>query len=189
MVPVLREFCCPLLNGVDTGKYAVPRPEGDIFSQRLARLSWPRVLFSISLILDFRDQQCKLQRLHDQQTDFNGDFLQPYSQDQPFPDSALMDENDFTAFSQNTAVTPAHNGSVAPTSSTDLVRRSRNQLVGPQHLVQQEQWNVQHGNMNGQPQQPGEEDENELVMKVQAAKRDAQGKRKQIPPFVQKLSR
>ena len=34
-----------------------------------------------------------------------------------------------------------------------------------------------------------EEDEAELDMKVQAAKRDAQGKRKQIPPFVQKLSR
>ena len=34
-----------------------------------------------------------------------------------------------------------------------------------------------------------EEDEQELDMKVQLAKRDAQGKRKQIPPFVQKLSR
>lgn len=34
----------------------------------------------------------------------------------------------------------------------------------------------------------GEEDEQDLDMKVAMAKRDAQGKRKQIPPFVQKLS-
>ena len=34
-----------------------------------------------------------------------------------------------------------------------------------------------------------EEDEEDLETKVALAKRDAQGKRKQIPPFVQKLSR
>jgi heat shock transcription factor len=34
-----------------------------------------------------------------------------------------------------------------------------------------------------------EEDEQDLDVKVALAKKDAQGKRKQIPPFVQKLSR
>lgn len=40
--------------------------------------------------------------------------------------------------------------------------------------------------MNGQNE---DDDEQDLDRKVQLAKRDAQGKRKQIPPFVQKLSR
>jgi heat shock transcription factor len=37
--------------------------------------------------------------------------------------------------------------------------------------------------------QNDDENEQELEKKVALAKRDAQGKRKQIPPFVQKLSR
>ena len=48
-------------------------------------------------------------------------------------------------------------------------------------------------NDNGQPEvQPGEEwmnDEEEVERRAQIAKRDAQTKRKQIPPFIQKLKR
>jgi heat shock transcription factor len=42
---------------------------------------------------------------------------------------------------------------------------------------------------NNVPGQYEDEDETELERRVAAAKKDAQGKRKQIPPFVQKLSR
>lgn len=127
----------------------------------------------------------------EQQTDFNTDFLQPFSQDQTFSDPSLGGGTNLSPFAQNAASAPTYGHNLGPVPSTDLVRRSRNQLlVGPQNAVQQEQWNGQgSSSMNGQQQQPAEEDENELDVKIQAAKQDAQGKRKQIPPFVQKLSR
>ena len=73
----------------------------------------------------------------------------------------------------------------APTSQ-ELVRRTRNQQLAPQN-GQQELWNgYNNNNMTGQHD---DEDEAELERRVAAAKKDAQGKRKQIPPFVQKLRR
>jgi heat shock transcription factor len=64
-----------------------------------------------------------------------------------------------------------------------LVRRNPNQQLAPRR-----------GQWDGYPsptQQQWEtmDDEDELEQKVAIAKKDAQSKRKQIPPFVQKLSR
>lgn len=64
-----------------------------------------------------------------------------------------------------------------------LVRRNPNQQLAPRR-----------GQWDGYPsptQQQWEnvDDEDELEQKVAIAKKDAQAKRKQIPPFVQKLNR
>jgi heat shock transcription factor len=101
------------------------------------------------------------------------DFTNTFPTDQIFSDSAFADA--LQAPPQNVG----YNTMAVPTSSTDLVRRGRVQNG------QQEQW-VGASNLVGQNQ---EEDEEDLETKVALAKRDAQGKRKQIPPFVQKLSR
>lgn len=123
-------------------------------------------------------------------TDFsNFDFSQPYNQDQTFSDATFAQSNNDFSYPQNTAQAPAYGSPPAlPTApSTDLVRRTRNPQLAPQQAPQQqEQWNGGTGTMTGQGD---EETEQDLDMKVQLAKRDAQGKRKQIPPFVQKLSR
>ena len=121
-----------------------------------------------------------------QNTDFgNFDFSQ-YPIDQSFQDASLNDPNVFAA-GLNASQAPAYGSNLAPVApSTDLVRRARNHQLAPQATQQQEQWNGGYNNMSGQ-----NDDENELELekKVAMAKRDAQGKRKQIPPFVQKLSR
>lgn len=124
--------------------------------------------------------------------DYSGfDFSQPFNADQSFSDPTFAPSNDYS-YLQNTAQPAAYGNSLqvpAASPSTDLVRRAPSQQVVSQ---QQEQWNGQQAgyggsNMNGR--QAEEEDEQDLDRKVQLAKRDAQGKRKQIPPFVQKLSR
>lgn len=130
-------------------------------------------------------------------SDFNNfDVSQPYTSDPAFSEPPMTASNDF-AQTYNASQPPTYGSNLAPAPapSTDLVRRARNQQLAPQngqHQLQ-EQWNgsggggsASLGNTNGQPEV---EDEQELDMKVQMAKRDAQGKRKQIPPFVQKLSR
>lgn len=75
----------------------------------------------------------------------------------------------------------------APTSiSSQLVRRNPNQQLTTRGRT----W--QDGAPAGMHQTAGawdDEDEAELEQKAMAAKRDAVAKRKQIPPFVQKLSR
>ena len=121
-----------------------------------------------------------------QNTDFgNFDFSQ-YPIDQSFQDPSLSDPNAFAA-GLNASQAPAYGNSLAPVApSTDLVRRARNHQLAPQATQQQDQWNGGYNNMSGQND---DENEQELEKKVALAKRDAQGKRKQIPPFVQKLSR
>ncbi|RMY46522.1 hypothetical protein D0865_09230 [Hortaea werneckii] len=119
----------------------------------------------------------------------NFDFSQHFNPDQSqnFNDPIFSPNNDF-AYLQNTSQPAAYGGNVtAPASaSTDLIRRPRGQqLAVPGSAQQQEQWNGGFGGMNGQNE---DDDEQDLDRKVQLAKRDAQGKRKQIPPFVQKLS-
>jgi heat shock transcription factor len=99
-------------------------------------------------------------------------FSAPYAVDQTFPDTSFVDN-----LGQSQPL--RYNTNILPNSSTDLVRRTPNQNG------QQEQWN---GVLDA-TEQSQEEDEEDLNMKVAMAKRDAQGKRKQIPPFVQKLSR
>jgi heat shock transcription factor len=106
-------------------------------------------------------------------TDYSAfSFSNPYAVDQTFPDASFVEN-----LGQNQPL--RFNPNIPPSSSTDLVRRAPNQNG------QQEQWN---GVLDG-TEQSQEENEEDLNMKVAMAKRDAQGKRKQIPPFVQKLSR
>ena len=65
-----------------------------------------------------------------------------------------------------------------------LVRRNPNQQLAP--APRRNQWDE----FLGPPQQwEAVDDEEELEQKAAVAKKDAQAKRKQIPPFVQKLSR
>ena len=112
----------------------------------------------------------------------NFDFSNPLPGDQTFAQPAF-DNNDFS-FNLNTAQQPTYGSNLNAPPSTELVRRARNQQLAPQN-GQQELWNGVN-NMTGQYD---DEDEAELERRVAAAKKDAQGKRKQIPPFVQKLSR
>jgi heat shock transcription factor len=128
-----------------------------------------------------------------QNQDFNFDFSQ-FPPDQSYQTPALNDLNSF-AVSLNSSQAPTYGSNIAPTApppSTDLIKRSRDQQLAPQNTAQQEQWNGCAGtnkSTNGMTDQAEEEDEVELGRRVTEAKRDAQGKRKQIPPFVQKLSR
>jgi heat shock transcription factor len=128
-----------------------------------------------------------------QTTDFGNFDFQQYPIDQSFQDPSLNDPNAF-AVGLNASQAPSYGNNLAPVApSTDLVRRARNHQLAPQQ--QQEQWNgsynpnnsnTNNSNMSGQND---DENEQELEKRVALAKRDAQGKRKQIPPFVQKLSR
>jgi heat shock transcription factor len=114
-----------------------------------------------------------------------GDFNTNFSPDQTFADpSSFPNDNDLFA-GLTTPTQPTYNTSTTPQApSTDLVRRSRNTQLAPH--TGQEQWNG--GSANAMTGQNEEEDEETLTMKVAMAKKDAQGKRKSIPPFVQKLS-
>lgn len=120
-----------------------------------------------------------------QNLDFsNFDFTQ-FPIDQSYQDASLSDANIY-ANAINGSQAPTYGSNLtAVTPSTDLVRRTRNNQLAP-HSAQQEQWN---GYNTSTMQGSGDEDEQELERKVALAKKDAQGKRKQIPPFVQKLSR
>lgn len=126
-----------------------------------------------------------------QSTPENADFsnfdFNSYPTEHPYTDTTFPDTTNY-----NNALSVSHpqafGSTIAPAPSTDLVRRTRNQQLAP-HNGQQDQWTG--GAYGGQGNMPSQEEESErdLDMKVALAKRDAQGKRKQIPPFVQKLSR
>ncbi|KAK5115893.1 hypothetical protein LTR62_000349 [Meristemomyces frigidus] len=123
----------------------------------------------------------------------NYDFTQPFNAEQPLSDQSTaipQDINDF-AYLQNTAQQPLYGSALAPASvpaqSTDLVRLPRRQPFVPPHEQEQQQW-ANAGATGNMGATVSDEDEQDLDTKVALAKRDAQGKRKQIPPFVQKLS-
>lgn len=126
-------------------------------------------------------------------TDFtNFDFSNPMPTGLEDPNSAFNVNNNFN-YALNNAQPPIYGGNniAQPVSSTELVRRSQNQQLAPQTRVQPDQWNGL-GSTNAQVQnadQVDDEDEQELDRRVALAKKDAQGKRKNILPFVQKLSR
>ena len=86
----------------------------------------------------------------------------------------------------STSQAPTYPPAVAPPSN-QLVRRNTNQQVA--RTPQRNQWS----NFANQPDRVWEdmehEEEQDLDQKAAIAKKDAQAKRKQIPPFVQKLSR
>lgn len=124
----------------------------------------------------------------DNPNDFSNFDFSNLSNDQSYADPNNFDPNAFS-YNLNTNQPQTYGGSnFAPTASTELVRRSRNQQgVPPNQGQNQDAWAASGyaGNMNGPAE---EEDEQDLDAKVALAKKDAQGKRKQIPPFVQKLS-
>jgi heat shock transcription factor len=105
-----------------------------------------------------------------------------------YTDSSLYENgiyNDANGVSQN-------DGTGLPTEaasySRQLVKRSMNQQLAQRARTP---WDSFGGDIVGQ-QPPGWEntdDDEDLESKALLAKRDAQSKRKQIPPFVQKLSR
>jgi heat shock transcription factor len=117
----------------------------------------------------------------------NDQFLQwgqnpPPNANQQYPD---LD-------SYNNAIHGANPASAHP-ASNQLARRSTNHLVS--RMPQYEDSNQVHlpdqsggsaGDQDGSRLRPSEAD---LEQKAQIAKKDAQAKRKQIPPFVQKLRR
>lgn len=123
--------------------------------------------------------------------DFNNanfDFSTSFA-DSSFAPPALDENNQFAATFDSAQ--PQTLTASAP--STDLVRRAKNQQLatagGGNQIsgAHQEGWNgTGYNNMTGNGQ---EESETELEAKVALAKREASGKRKQIPPFVMKLSR
>ena len=80
--------------------------------------------------------------------------------------------------------------STAPNPSAyagQLVRRNQNQQLTARRPV----WDpfASEGNANQQVGWDNTDDDEELEQKALLARKDAQAKRKQIPPFVQKLSR
>ncbi|KAF2841404.1 hypothetical protein M501DRAFT_929319 [Patellaria atrata CBS 101060] len=70
--------------------------------------------------------------------------------------------------------------------SNQLVRRNQNNQVARGHFTNPSEW--QDTNNPIIPQSDFDEDEEQLEQKALEAKKEAQRKRKQIPPFVQKLS-
>lgn len=128
-------------------------------------------------------QQYQYQQMPDNPDFSNFDFTNTFPTDQTFTDPSLADANNNFATAFN-ASQPQTYGNIAQAPSTDLVRRARNQQLAPQSGYQ-EQWNGGMGNTTN----PEDDDIEELKRRAEIAKNEARGKRKQIPPFVQKLSR
>lgn len=82
-------------------------------------------------------------------------------------------------------------GPVASSSNQLARRQQANQLVARNHGYDQAPTTYSDPNANAGPGESGPWGESleELYQRAFAAKREAQAKRKQIPPFVQKLSR
>ncbi|OJJ43989.1 hypothetical protein ASPZODRAFT_72335 [Penicilliopsis zonata CBS 506.65] len=125
----------------------------------------------------------------------NDQFLQwgqnsaPSIANPSFPDTAPF--NNLSAISSNQDIPPvsAPASGVPPVPSNQLARRQpTNQLVSRNRLFDQPAANFpDHGGGNGESGAWGETLE-ELYARALEAKKEAQAKRKQIPPFVQKLS-
>lgn len=110
-----------------------------------------------------------------------------------FPDNSTYDPNLYTTFNGSAQQQNAQGGNSNQTSN-QLVRRNTNHQLAARNGQQvQDPWEQDFAMTAGQGQQPGwenaDDDEEELEQKALIAKREAQAKRKQIPPFVQKLSR
>lgn len=81
-----------------------------------------------------------------------------------------------------------NDGSAASADSNpgQLVRRNPNQQLAARGSTP---WDAFNNNGQQPGWEPAEEEDEELEQKAMLARKDAQSKRKQIPPFVQKLSR
>lgn len=115
----------------------------------------------------------------------------PGTGNMPGFDPALYEGMDFAG---NMSQPPTHNrvvsldglGGSPDISSNQLVRRNPNQQLAARG---QTAWDTFNQNQSGAWETAGTDDDEELARKAEIAKKDAQAKRKQIPPFVQKLSR
>lgn len=112
-----------------------------------------------------------------------------------YSDPTAYDSNIYSA-AANAAQPQIYGANIAPAplpQSNQLVRRNTNQqLAARRGGHQQDHWNVFGNNPGPTPDRAWEnmdEDERELDQRAAVAKKDAQAKRKQIPPFVQKLWR
>lgn len=115
----------------------------------------------------------------------NDQFLQ-WGQD---PSNATSDAS-FSDTSYNTGTYPTAVPTGSAAISNQLARRQPNQLVSRNRGYEQAPTYVDHtGNAGDGESGAWEESLDELNQRAEVAKREAQEKRKQIPPFVQKLSR
>lgn len=121
----------------------------------------------------------------------NDQFLQWSQNLQNEPQSNLAFNNDpnfysQSGFSSTTGVQVPNQLVKAPTGQLVTRQRVNNEVNGAQ-------WTPERGNNgnNGSPQREGAEEDDLPTLQAKAleAKKEAQAKRKQIPPFVQKLSR
>lgn len=108
-----------------------------------------------------------------------------------YPDPSLYDSNMYTTNTNGSI--PQVSGTNLPTDpatySGQLVKRNTNQQLAARG---RSPWETFNGDSGGGQQAGGWEntdDDEELEQKAMLARKDAQSKRKQIPPFVQKLSR
>lgn len=132
-------------------------------------------------------QDYQYQQVPDTADFSNFDFSQSLGTNQGYSDPGSYDANNFAAYGLNNAQPQTYGSNLAQAvPSTELVRRTRNQQLAPQN-GQQEQWNgAAAGGVSGTPD---DEDDADLERRADAAMKEGLAKRKQIPPFVQKLSR
>lgn len=121
------------------------------------------------------------------QTLSNDQFLQWGQTGQPAPGPSFNDNS----YAMNANAYPQSNPQSVPPPSNQLTRRPMAQLTSRMVPPNQDDntW-VDTSNGGGNPTDAAWADDiAELEAKAQVAKREAQAKRKQIPPFVQKLNR
>lgn len=104
--------------------------------------------------------------------------------DMNFTDPSLYDNYGPTMGAGHNRVVSLDGYNDGAEMSGQLVRRNTNQQLAP--APRRGQWD---GFASPQQQWETVDDDEELEQKAALAKKDAQAKRKQIPPFVQKLSR
>jgi heat shock transcription factor len=105
-----------------------------------------------------------------------------------FTDPSAFDSNLYDAGMNGSLGLEGGLGPIASPQSGQLVRRNPNQQLVSRG---QPSWQDPGGGSTqpGDAQWPPLDDEADLEQRALAAKKEAQAKRKQIPPFVQKLSR
>jgi heat shock transcription factor len=127
----------------------------------------------------------------DQYLDWNQGDGSVNSLDAQYADQSVYDNNLYnTDLNGNIGMDSTQSlGSAIPPNSTQLVRRNPNQQLATRNRTT---WPDSGSGLQPSPtswDQLDDEDERDLEQRALVAKREAQAKRKQIPPFVQKLSR
>ena len=127
----------------------------------------------------------------DQFLDWNQADGSVNSLDAQYTNQSVYDNNLYnTGLNGNMGMDSAHGLDPAvPPNSTQLVRRNPNQQLATRNRTS---WPDSGSGLQPTPtswDQLDDEDERDLEQRALVAKREAQAKRKQIPPFVQKLSR